>query len=222
MNESDSVLAPHGGAIIDLSNTIDILQARFGEYFLNPKPGLYLPNIYEPIFSLDSEYLVSSSEDDQLVRGIDLLKVNQFATISTRSGKILYTADRFLRIKNKLTTRPTTHNVVFNFLVELIENELDYAVKYVRRNGRISCSKNFEAFFTDQGFRLFDDLQFVKTYNNVIDTLDSIIAGRQWLIYTVVPNYPLVKIEISGDYRAYKYYELKEKLEAIEANSSIT
>ena len=198
MNEQDSVLAPHGGAIIDLSATIDLLQARFGDYFLNPKPALYLPNVFEPIFLLEEEYLVSSHNDDMLVKGIDLPKLNVFATVSTKSGRLLYTADRFIRIKHKLTTRPTTHNVVFNFLVELIENELDYAVKYTRRNGRVSFNKNFEAFFTDAGFRLFDDLEMVRLYNTVIDTVDSIMAGRLWLVYSVVPNYPLVKIEISG------------------------
>lgn len=208
----EQMLMPKAHVIFDLLPIAFYLQHKAGNLFLSPRPGIYREFDLEPFLDIASYYEVANTNSSIQVKGFDLVNSAIMGDVYTTYGRPIMKHHEFRQLKTKLTTNPVGPIVQMKFLIELIENELDYLCKFERRTNVIERieNNNFRRFFTDQGFEIFDHGGLDRIYRQLLDDVDFFVGSDNYNIYSLDVKPPRVVIEKCEDFRIYDWTRRKE------------
>lgn len=190
--------------IISMLPTAMNLAIKYGKYFEQPEPGIYVVNETSPRLKIGQVYFhKTKTEGYKKVDNINLVK----SDILDSSGNI---ALPYHYIKNKhiyLSAGPSIPVTELNIVFACVKNQLDRIAQWRRNYGsETNVLKYIKSGFED----IYHDGTIESEIRDILTQVETFIGYDNWYIYSETKDGVNLIIDKICDYRIYSYHMNEE------------
>ena len=207
VEDPNSLLVPKEAMVLQLLDNAWKLKALYGEAFINPPVGLYLPGKAEPFISDSSVLFLKSDPKPFTILTKDINTIEE--DIYNRSGICVLPLKSAPRCKENILSRPTLPvmeiTLLRYFFEHIVHSRCRWAVRTGTENKILQC-------FKPEYRYLYTEFHIEDTIDKSREILINFIGDDVWNYYFFKMYNANLIIEKSVDHRIYEWTKLQYDL----------